>query len=753
MTTPRCLRRLLLSTAFALTATTLSLHTPHAQADSPAIAPAASPDEISRLAEQGRFDQVLAKLQSPDIATAEGVPTLAKEVEAYNAARDAQNAARRKDFDRVVVRMNRQADAGRYEDAVISAVEAASLSDDAAKFRSDAHVVALLKKTEAAAEAAEKAGDWVEALNLYRALDLLFDDYATYHTHAKKASRHLRVLRIYTPDRLEVLLKNRAARLKKDREADAALDAAENPETKPDDKQDDKKKTDAKDNEVRIDKEPWQDRLKDVEPAMLRQALAQASRRHVSNRGYAGLLRGSLESLNVLLDTPDLGETFPGLKDATRADDFRKELATARADIERDPLNLSFLDAASTVDTVLAANKKTVQLPEAVIIYEMTDGALDTLDEFSAIIWPRDVESFARNFRGNFFGVGVQISLRDDRIVVITPIEGTPAQRAGLRAGDIIASVDDMSTTGWSLDKAVSNITGEKGTPVTLGIERAGVQDKISVKLVRAEISIESIKGWSLKPAGGWDYYIDPDLRIGYVRLLQFIPQSAQGLDAAITQMQQAGGCNALILDLRFNPGGLLTSAVDIVNRFVPEGPIVSTVGPDESRNSEFRARADRATATFPVIVLVNQGSASASEIVSGALQDYSRALILGSRSFGKGSVQDVFPIDGQKAYLKLTTQHYKLPQGRIIHRQPEAKVWGIEPDLTVKMTDKQVLDAIEVRQSADVIRNADDPVDPNDPVHQPAELLDKSLDPQLQAALLILKTRLITSNIAVAKK
>ncbi|MCE9589900.1 MAG: S41 family peptidase [Planctomycetes bacterium] len=755
MTTRRISRISLLSALLLLTLV-IAPSRPAARADSGSSVA----DDLTRLAEHGTFDQVLARLKdSPDLTNANGVPALIKDIESYETARAAQAQVRRKDFDKVVARMNRQAQAGRLEDAVFSAVEASTLADSSVEFRKDPPVVDLIKKTEAAATAAQKQGDWVEALNIYRALDLLFDDYATYHVLAKQASLHVRVLRIYAPDHLETLLKKRAARLKKDRAADALIEKDKDEEAKPAAPSKLKKKLDRDEQDVHVDKEPWQERLKDVDPTMLRTTLAQASRKHLTNRGYAGLLRGALDSLTVLIDSPEVAESFPGLKDPKRVQGFRDAIATARADVDRNAADLNYLDAAGIIDQVIAASAKTVELPEAVIVYEMTDGAVDTLDEFSAIIWPHETEAFGRNFKGKFYGVGIQISefaepeTGKQRLMVVSPIKDGPAIKAGIRAGDIIAAVDGVETAGWSLDKAVATITGEKGTDVMLGIERRGAPDRLPFKLVRDEVKIESIKGWSLSKTGGWDYYIDPTLRIGYVRLSQFIPQSADDLDAAINQMEKAGGVNALILDLRFNPGGLLASAVEVVNRFVREGPIVSTVGPDDSKNSEYRARPDRAHATFPVVVLVNQGSASASEIVSGALQDYSRALIVGSRSFGKFSVQDVFPIESGKAYLKLTTQHYKLPSGRSRHRDPGVEAWGIEPDLVVKMTDKQVLEALEVRQSADVIRNADAPVDPQNPVHQASELLDKSLDPQLQAALLVLKTRLVASGATVAQK
>jgi carboxyl-terminal processing protease len=218
--------------------------------------------------------------------------------------------------------------------------------------------------------------------------------------------------------------------------------------------------------------------------------------------------------------------------------------------------------------------------------------------------------------------------------------------------------------------------------------------------------------------------------------------------------MEKDNGLSSLIIDLRGNPGGLLSSAVDISDRFVGEGTIVSTVNSANKETKRYEAKAEHSYRRFPIIILVNQGSASASEIVSGAIQDYQRGLIVGNRSFGKGSVQDLFPMDrDNKSFLKLTTQYYKLPAGRIIHRKPGDKVWGINPDLEVKMTTTQVADMIKYRQDVDVIRGDNDKPDPKVEVATAAKMLEKGMDPQLSAALLVLKTGLVAEHVAIAAK
>ena len=674
----------------------------------------------------GRFDQVLALLKDRDGDVAPPVASLISDLERFQRHETDRTADRLEAYDKAIEDMAQQMADGKIDDALASAISAHGMAADPDAMLLTDKVQELIELTDTTAHKAESKNDWLEALTLYRALDLLFDDSASYRGRVKRAGQHLRVLRLYVPKRLEELYLARAKRMGK-----------EDPSP------------------LHLDEQTWKDKLKNIKPHMLRQTLDQSARRHVANDGYRHLLKGAVDSLLVMANTAQIEQAFPGFADGEKVEKFRAFLKETREGLEQDKGALNFFDAATMIKRITATNKKTVALPQEVLVYELTEGATDKLDDFSSVIWPSDKESFSRNTQGKFSGVGIQISLRDDRLIVVSPLEDTPAQRAGIKAGDIIAAVDDRDTSTWSLDRAVREITGPEGSDVTLGIERRGQNEMLPFVLTRAQIVIESIRGWQRKAAGGWSYYIDPELKIGYVRLSQFIPQSANDLDRAIEQMEKEGGAvNALILDLRFNPGGLLSSAVEVSDRFVSTGPIVSTVGPDGKRTSQFRARPDHTHARLPMVVLINEGSASASEIVSGALQDYQRAVILGTRSFGKGSVQDLFPLGGGKAYLKLTTQYYMLPGGRIIHRNPDSKSWGIEPDLIVEMTSKQMADALEFRQKVDVLHGEDEAIDPDDDEPQPTadQILEKALDPQLEAALLVLKTNLIARELALAK-
>jgi carboxyl-terminal processing protease len=677
--------------------------------------------QIAQLAQQGKFDDVLATLthdagrqMDPRLAS------LVSDLQRYHQHETDQNHKRQEANRTALDAVQKHIQEGKTQDALISAIEASNLADDNTQTRNEPSVIQLVHLAEQAADQAIQAGDWVEATNLFRSLDLLYDEDGTYKDRLNNAVRHLRVLRIYAPEKLDQLIAARNQRL-----------SQEPPPVS-----------------HHTQEESWKDAVKNVEMPMFRQVIAEAQRRHIDKINYNHLLAGSIDSLLTLSNCADLAAVFPGLADPDKLARFRDRLLSAAQSLNSREEPLRTKEVSAFIDDLVQLNRQTIDLPEEVLAYEMTEGVIDQLDDFSAVIWPREKEGFSRNTQGKFYGVGIQISVRDDRLIVVSPLEGTPAHQAGIKAGDIIVSVDSRDTSTWTLDRAVREITGPKGTTVTLGVERIGISEPLYFQLTRAEIALETVRGWERKTAGGWNYFIDPVNRIGYMRVSQFVPQTAPDMDRAVNQMDQEGGADALILDLRFNPGGLLSSAVEVSDRFLASGPIVSTVGPNGISTGTSSARADHTYKYFPVVILVNEGSASASEIVSGALQDYQRAFIVGTRSFGKGSVQDLFLLNGEQAYFKLTTQYYQLPLGRIIHRKPGTPKWGIDPDLSVKMTTKQVADAIEFREKIDVLRSESEP-EPAAPSPVASDILDQAFDPQLEAALLVLKTSLVAQRIS----
>jgi carboxyl-terminal processing protease len=503
-------------------------------------------------------------------------------------------------------------------------------------------------------------------------------------------------------------------------------------------------------------------KLAGIDENMVEHALQRAYARHVERTPMDKILKDGIGALRTMVQTEDLKAVFPGIADPEARAAFLRALDAQEQRISRDPAGVA--DLMSLIPELVAANERTVKLPRTALLHEFGNGAMSALDEFSAVIWPDEARRFRRNTEARFKGVGVQIELDPSaNIRVVTPLEGTPAQRAGIRPGDLIKKVDGTSTEGFSLDQAVDVITGPGDTKVTLGIERE-VADESGQKhteekdftLVRKEIPVTTVKGW--KKSGvredDWDWFIDPQDKIGYVRLVQFADQTDDDFARAIEQMKTTG-LNALILDLRFNPGGLLDEAVDVVSRFVDasglkhyKGMVVTTHAKDKSLVQQERVIAGRAAlAGIPVVVLINEGSASASEIVSGAIQDYARsgdakAIIMGARSYGKGSVQNVWPLPGgAEALIKITTQYYYLPSDRLIHRQPKAAQWGIEPDLKVEMLPQQITDSLILRQNADVLKmDENGKLVGSEQTANPEDLITKSLDLQLQQALVLLE-------------
>lgn len=743
--------------------------------------------DLGSLATQGRFEALLEAIRTqPNQHDARDAESLIADLERYQNNERLREQRRTSAYDDALETVSERMEADDLEEAIVAAIEAHSIADEPLLVLGDAAVMDLVKKTEIAAKQAELDEDWVEAAVLFGRLNLLFEEDTRYREDVKRVNSHLRVLALYSPDVLRELQEARALRVGRADEFD----------------------------QTRTDAESWRDRLNGIDADMLRKSLDTAAERHIDHEGYAQLLAGAIEPLLTLLETPALGDTFAGLKDAEKNKAFRKELLRMKAELSDPELQLSQFRARSRIDEVLAQNQRTVALPEEVIAFEMTEGALGTLDDFSSMYWPEDLDFLSRSTQGEFPGIGVQIARRlqagtaidlDDHpeaaaegdqppldvepivtayITVVSPLSGSPAMAAGIKADDLIITVNGEDARNWSLNKAVREITGPVGTEVTLGIKREGQDGLMEFVIKRGRIEIESVKGWTHTPDGDWDYWIDQSAGIGYVRLTQFIPQSIDKLDDAVAQLQETGKLNSLVLDLRHNPGGLLTSAIQIVNRFLDDGPILYTVDGDRKVRNEWNAKRRGTYPDFEVVVLINQGSASASEIVSGALQDRGRAFVIGDRSYGKGSVQDVYwfpqPPPRAKYGLKVTTHYYQLPGGRIIHRKPDSEVWGIDPDLAVDVTNQTVAWNLELRQEIDVLRdkNADsvetemtkpwvklaglEPVDADAdnakdkvavPLPQANDLLDLGLDPQLEAALLVLKTRQIEKDTAVAKR
>jgi carboxyl-terminal processing protease len=294
------------------------------------------------------------------------------------------------------------------------------------------------------------------------------------------------------------------------------------------------------------------------------------------------------------------------------------------------------------------------------------NGMLSSLDPHSAYLTPDLYKELQMDTQGRFGGLGIEITIKDGVLTVVSPIEDTPAFRAGIKPGDMIFKIEGEFTKDMTLIDAVKKMRGPKGTKITISIKREGVPELIDFTLTRDTIRIQSVRSRDLEPG------------YGYIRLAQFQERSDRDMVKALEKFNsEKDGIKGLVLDLRNNPGGLLTQAVRISDLFLNSGLIVYTEGRNESQRQKYFAQKDHSWVDFPMVVLVNGGSASASEIVAGALQDHKRAVVLGTKTFGKGSVQTILPLDDNSA-LRLTTARYFTPKGRSI------QATGIVPDIIV---------------------------------------------------------------------
>ena len=356
------------------------------------------------------------------------------------------------------------------------------------------------------------------------------------------------------------------------------------------------------------------------------------------------------------------------------------------------------------------------------LVYGAIKGMLNSLDPHSGFMLPEAYKEMQVDTKGEFGGLGIQIGMKDSVLTVIAPIEDTPAYKAGIKAGDKILKINNESTKDMGIQDAVSKMRGAPKTSVTISIFREGWKDVKDFTIVRDIIKIKSVKSKVLEN------------NIGYIKLSQFQEQTADDLAAAIKQLE-AAKVNSLILDLRNDPGGLLNSAIDVSGKFLSKGKLVVYTKTRAGEKSEFYTSGDTVF-TPPMIVLVNQGSASASEIVAGALKDWNRAVILGTQTFGKGSVQTVIPLSGG-AGLRLTTAKYYTPKGTSIQNT------GITPDIIVKLEAKNGVKGHPVIREKDLsghLKNEQKDTVPAEEETAPMEVEEKD-DIQLQRAMDILKT------------
>lgn len=358
------------------------------------------------------------------------------------------------------------------------------------------------------------------------------------------------------------------------------------------------------------------------------------------------------------------------------------------------------------------------------LIYGAIRGMLSSLDPHSAFLTPDEYKEMQVETKGEFGGLGIQVGIKNSVLTVISPIEDTPAWDAGIKAGDRIVKINGEFTKNLSLQEAVKKMRGTEGTSVTITIAREDWEEMKDITLIRAIIKVKSVKSRVIEG------------NIGYIKILQFQEATSANLSNAIKKLQ-GENITSIILDLRNNPGGLLQSAIDVTGLFLPERKLIVYLKGREGDRIDYKTEGGRDVSSLPMVVLVNQGSASASEIVAGALKDWNRAVILGTQTFGKGSVQSVIPLS-EGTGLRLTTARYYTPKGTSIQST------GITPDIVVKLEPKNGEKEHPILREKDLdrhLKNEKEETEKEEPEKAIMTEVEEKDDTQLQRAIDILKT------------
>ena len=673
----------------------------------------------------------------------------------FNQRWDENDEQRRENYEQEVEDVKALREAGFDSYALAATNVAKQYVDDDVDFMTLDWVKDMVSHGEKIAKDYEDNGQWLMAMRVWGDLAAIDEANPRWKEELQDVTHRVTLLATFTPERLEELRdalqdeRDEVSRLILSRRnaerAEKGEEPLPDPTTRPADEDEDE--VAGLDESFRTD---WHDSLRGITFDMLSRGMDYAERSYVKPVELNVMLEGGLEALVALATTPGLEKAFPNLDNNEAREAFVTEIQKQLQAIEvADPARVNHGVVTNLLKTVREINKATLKFDEEVIVSQFADGAVSELDPFSGMIWPSQWSEFRKSTQGRFVGVGIQIRTdTNGDLKVVSPIVGGPAEAAGVRYGDVITHIDGKSAAGITEGQAVDVITGEPGTKVKLTVR--GIEDDVrEYELVRQPINVRSIKGWRQLDNGGWQWMVDDVNRIGYLRMTNFQNTTATEMRLAIDEMQRQGA-RGIILDLRYNPGGLLQSAFNCADQFLGDVEVVSTqsdrVG---SKKLPLNASAQPTDIKLPLVVLINEYSASASEILSGALKDHDAALIVGQRSFGKGSVQMLDKLGGRgddEAYMKLTTSHYYLPNGECIHKEEGATSWGVEPDVKVEMTPRQMNDAIRARQAMEVLR-ADGSaatvklIDGDDEVDAEKALLDT--DTQLSAALLLLRLEL----------
>ncbi len=768
-----------------------SIHaTAHAQPQPATLEPATQPQlekwrqAVWATASNGNLDETLALLadvpeDADPGATADlraSVELLLTNIQKRDAARAEQIEDERAEFLNALAKARQTRDDADVSEALAIALLLETLVEDKNAFHNQPEVIELIDLAADTARQAEQNEDWLAASELYGRLNLLTEAGQEFKADLQRQILRRDQLILYIPEKYWNMRDERLRELEH-----RALERWTTEQAERQAEQLDGDHEPVEDEDLPAEPpvvkglpdyvqrgEPYTVKLADITLDLALAAVNNASYRHISATSIRDMALGGLDVLEMLLDTSAMTVAFPGLDDEAKLAEFNSYIDEERQRLTDLNEDISIFDLRKTLNRLLYINSETVKLPDQVVIHEFGAGAMNTLDEFTAIIWPHELRQFYKRLGSSFIGVGVQII--NDPITgdlkVFTPLSGMPAQRAGVRAEDIITHVDGEPMIGISTEDAVDIITGPKGTDVTLTIKRESDGEEIikDITITRAEIDIPTVTGWKrLRPENdidAWDWFVDRNQGVGYIRLEKFAEESTREIDAALDHMRDQG-LRALILDLRFNSGGQFDRAIEITNRIVPTGTLVSTVNSRTERPETHRATPNEALLRdIPVAVLINSNSASASEIVAGAVKAHARrdnadAIVIGERSYGKGTVQNVHGIARQTAAMKVTTQYYQLPDGSVIHRRKGSSDWGVTPNLEVSLLPQQVSDALRIRSRADVIQidEAGNEIADAEERRDPSELITDGIDLQLQTALVLLKARVPTETSSTAMR
>ncbi len=544
---------------------------------------------------------------------------------------------------------------GWWRQAILDSARAMANAPDEEAFRREPWLQEVVRGAVQAAAAYEREQEWIKAARLYVPLGEIFPREKAYRDALRHCQEHLRLDLMYAPE------------------------------------------------------SEWPETVSGIVPDMARDAFIKIESEYLREPDFREAAIDGIRQIIRMTEHPKLQKVFPQMGQRELVGEFVDRLQANLRQVEA----RSSLSAAGLIerfDRVLEINRELSIFPENVVVYEFVHGALQPLDRFSDMLWPSDIEEFNKHTQGRFSGVGIQIRKQPgEPIQVISPLEDTPAYRKGIQPNDYITRIDGRPTEKISVTQAVREITGRAGTTVTLTIRREGVPEEFPVELERQEITIFTIKGHRRDADGHWHYMIDPQAGIAYLRMTNFTEGTIDELRAVVGELRDRQGLRGLIFDLRGNPGGPLKAAVEVADLFLDGGKrIVST----KDRNGQpwvKSATDDTHFYDFPMILLVDSVSASASEIVAGALQVHGRALLVGERTFGKGSVQQVLRLNNSnRAYLKLTTALYYLPNERCLHREDDAETWGVDPDVNVRLVPKEFVRLRELMLRNDILKGKD---------------------------------------------